>query len=104
MGKHGWTVERVDWEYCLYKKLSPTIDVEVSGLNNHKSKNYSASIFVWQIEPELDEENFKSFRSTPGAEVIETYSSLSNLNQVEALLLNLEKRYGKDSIANMSKV
>ena len=50
---YGWRVKWIDGEQCLYKKLNPTFDVEVSGINNRKTKNYSVNVFVWEITPDI---------------------------------------------------
>jgi len=76
---YGWRVKWIDGEQCLYKKLNPTFDVEVSGINNRKTRNYSVNVFVWEITPDI--------------KIVDSYTELSSLDQVVSTLLEIEERY-----------
>lgn len=77
----GWTVRIFDGELCLYKKISPEIDVEVSGLNNAKVVHYDVTIFVWGL--------------LPHCRVIETIWHLPSLDKVVKALSDVDFRYSR---------
>lgn len=81
MKEKDWIIKKVDGEQCLYKKITPQVDVEVSGLNNGKIKRYAARVYVWQIDKKV--------------QVIETVRYIEDLEDLKKVLLDVDQRYTK---------
>lgn len=73
----GWDIETIDGERCLYKKISPEIDVEVSGLK--KDDISEVVVYVWLIHP------YKK--------IVERFRNLPYLETLVDVLEDISKRY-----------
>lgn len=79
MKSEGWIIYNIDWVPSLYKKLSDKYDVEVSGLNNAKTVNYEARVYVWQIKG--------------GLQTVETIKGIKSLENLAGILREIEAKY-----------
>jgi len=78
---HQYSIDVIDGEQVIYRKINDFYDIEVSGLNNNR-KTFKATIFVWRLKPGKQTveiiDGLKSFQSLKSAldRLVEKYQSL----------------------------
>jgi len=73
-----YSIQVIDLENCIYRKLNDKFDIEISGLDNRR-KSFNCNVYLWSLKP--------------GKSIEATYSDISSFEQLLELLQSLEMLY-----------
>ncbi len=74
----NYSMQVLDGEQVIYRKINDSYDLEVSGLNNNR-KVMNATIYLWQLKPKQ--------------KVIETVNNITTFESLETSLTYLVEKY-----------
>lgn len=73
-----YSTKVIDLELCIWRKISPNYDIEISGLNN-KSPKFLVIVYVWEI--------------SPTTQIVETISNITSKEMLKTILDSLLEKY-----------
>ena len=75
-----YELKTIDNELCIYRKLNPGYDIEISGT---AKRNAKINVYVWRLHP----------ASGQPIEIVEKYFDIKELPALKAILAGITEKY-----------
>ena len=75
-----YSIQVIDFENVIYRKINEDYDIEVSGLDNAR-KAINCFVYVWDRS------------ASSGVQIVEKYDSIDNLTALKSLLYKIIDKY-----------
>ena len=79
----GYELKTIDDEVCIYRKINPCYDIEISGTSRRNAK---INVYVWQLHPV----------SGRPIEIVEKYFDIRERQSLKAVLAEIIEKYPLD--------